>query len=404
MPALPPLPRRLSALDGLRGVAALIVVVHHVSLLYPPIAATYMGGQTPHPGSISWWLTYSPLKLLTAGPEAVIVFFVLSGFVLTLPLLNGRPFDWMSYYPRRLVRIGLPVVCSILLAAALALLVTQNPEHARSSWVAATSVYPVWIERFVANLDPMAGDFALNNPLWSIYWEMAFSMMLPLFVGAAVLLRRWWPLLLALAVFAVFLGKDSRADGFHYLPAFFVGALAAVGLPRLRAVGTRISSWRVGWLVWLVALAASALLLISTWFVPAGHPMTSTTLVGLQPLAALGLIVCCLEWRPLGALLSLQPFQWAGRISFSLYLVHVPIIVALSYLLRGASLPVVAGLAIVSALGVAVLFYWLVERRSHGLSRWFGKLVSGTFASRYPGERPGSPAQPATRSSEAGAL
>lgn len=404
MPALPPLPRRLSALDGLRGVAALIVVVHHVSLLYPPFAATYMGGQTPHAGSISWWLTYSPLKLLTAGPEAVIVFFVLSGFVLTLPLLNGRPFDWMAYYPRRLVRIGIPVVCSILLGAALALLVAQNPEQARSSWVAATSVYPVSIERFLANLDPMTGDFALNNPLWSIYWEMAFSMMLPLFVGAAVLLRRWWPLLLALAVFSVFLGKDAGADAFHYLPAFFVGALAAVGLPMIRSAGIRISSWRAGWLVWLIALAGSALLLISSWLVPAGHPLTTTALFGIQPVAALGLIVCCLEWRPLGVLLSLRPFQWAGRISFSLYLVHVPIIVAFAYVLRGTSLPVVAGLAIVSSLGAAVVFYWLVERRSHALSRWFGQLVSSAFASRSAPVRPDHTVQPTTRSSEAGAL
>lgn len=401
MPALPLLPPRLSSLDGLRGVAALIVVVHHVSLLYPPIAATYMGGETPHAGSLSWWLTYSPLKLLTAGPEAVIVFFVLSGFVLTLPLLNGRPFDWMAYYPRRLARIGIPVVCSIVFGAALALLVAQDPALAPSSWVAASSVFPVSIERFLTNIDPMTGDFALNNPLWSIYWEMAFSMMLPLFVGVAVLLRRWWPLLLALAVFTVFLGKDAHADGFHYLPAFFVGALAAVGLPMVRSVGSRISSWRGGWLVWLVTLIASLLLLISSWLVAGAGPLVNAALFGVQPVAAVGLLVCCLEWRPLAAVLSRGPFLWAGRVSFSLYLVHVPIIVAFSYLLHGMSLIVVACAAIASALGAAVLFYWLVEKRSHGLSRWFGELVSGTFARRYTAA-PSTPPQPTARSSEVG--
>ena len=114
------------------------------------------------------------------------MFFVLSGFVLTLPLLNGRRFDWMAYYPRRIVRIGMPVICSIVFASALALLVAQHPEHARTSWVAATSVFPVTIDRFLANVDPMTGDYALNNPLWSIYWEVAFSMMLALFAGIAL--------------------------------------------------------------------------------------------------------------------------------------------------------------------------------------------------------------------------
>ena len=112
---------RLSSLDGLRGIAALIVVAHHASLLVPAISAAYLTpGGGPVAGSVAWWFTYTPLKLLTAGPEAVIVFFVLSGFVLTLPLLSGRPFDWMAYYPRRIVRIGLPTLCSLLFAAAIA--------------------------------------------------------------------------------------------------------------------------------------------------------------------------------------------------------------------------------------------------------------------------------------------
>jgi peptidoglycan/LPS O-acetylase OafA/YrhL len=44
------------------------------------------------------------------------VFFVLSGFVLTLPFLSGRPI-WPAYYARRLIRLFLPVWASILLAA-----------------------------------------------------------------------------------------------------------------------------------------------------------------------------------------------------------------------------------------------------------------------------------------------
>lgn len=382
---------RLPSLDGLRGIAALIVVLHHLSLLYPPIAAVYVAGsatQVPQPGSVSWWLLHSPLKLLTAGPEAVLVFFVLSGFVLALPLMKEKPFDWMAYYPRRLVRIGLPVVCSLLFAAALALLVPQNPADAKSVWITSTSVWPLTVERLIANLDPTSLDNALNNPLWSIYWEMAFSMMLPLFVGVAVALRRWWPLALLLAAASVFLGADAAAGGFIYLPAFFVGTLAAAGLPAIRAVSERIRVMRFGWAIGLAVLVACALLLIGRWLIPDPDALTRTVISALQPIAALGIVLCSLEWRPLAALLTIRPIRWMGTVSFSLYLVHAPIIVTLSYALPGAPLPVVVIVALVAAFVAAPLFYWLVEKRAHGVSRWFGARIAHAYELRAaPAER-----------------
>lgn len=381
--------RRLTSLDGLRGVAALIVVAHHVSLLYQPMAATYVGGTLPTEGSWAWWFSHSPLKLLTAGPEAVIIFFVLSGFVLSLPVLKPREFDWMAYFPRRLVRIGLPVLCSLVFAAALALLVPQIPRFGTSAWVASTSVYPLSIERFVVNVDPLNADVALNNPLWSIYWEMAFSMALALFVGLAVALRRFWPLVLALAVLSTFLGIDSQGKSFRYLPAFFVGAVAAALFPQIRKLGSTISSWRLGHLVWAVVFAGSSLLLIGTWLFPALTPIPLMLLAGFQPVAALLILICCLEWAPLAWLLSVGPLRWAGLVSFSLYLVHVPIIITLYYLFPTLSLPVVAVLAVVTAIAVSAGFYLLVEKRSHTLSKITGAAVARVFANRN-----GAPAAP----------
>ncbi|WP_085369145.1 acyltransferase [Leifsonia sp. NCR5] len=378
--------RRLTSLDGLRGVAALIVVAHHVSLLYQPFAATYMGGDLPAEGSLAWWFSHSPLKLLTAGPEAVIIFFVLSGFVLSLPVLRPREFDWMAYFPRRLVRIGLPVLCSLVLAAGLALLVPQIPRFGTSSWAASTSVHPLSIERFLVNIDPLMPDVTLNNPLWSIFWEMAFSMALALFVGLAVVLKRFWPLVLALTVASTFLGIDSQAQSFRYLPAFFVGALAAALFPRIQAIGAAISSWRIGHLVWAVVFVASLLLLIGTWLFPALTPIPAMWLAGFQPVAALIIVICCLEWSPLAWLLSVGPLRWAGMVSFSLYLVHVPIILTFYYLFPSLSLPVVGMLAVVTAIAVAAAFYWLIEKRSHTLSKITGAAVARGFAHRGSGE------------------
>jgi peptidoglycan/LPS O-acetylase OafA/YrhL len=386
-------PRRLTSLDGLRGVAALIVVAHHVSLLYQPFAATYMGGDLPAEGSLTWWFSHSPLKLLTAGPEAVIIFFVLSGFVLSLPVLRPREFDWMAYFPRRVVRIGLPVLCSLVFAAALALLVPQIPRFGTSAWVASTSVHPLSIERFLVNIDPLMTDVSLNNPLWSIFWEMAFSMALALFVGLAVALKRFWPLVLALVVVSTFFGIDSQAQSFRYLPAFFVGTLAAAMFPRIRTLGETISSWRIGHLVWAVVLVAATMLLIGTWLFPALPPIPAMFLAGFQPIAALIILICCLEWGPLAWLLSVGPLRWAGTVSFSLYLVHVPIIITFYYLFPTLSLPVVAVLAVVAAIVVAAGFYWLVEKRSHTLSKLTGAVVAHAFATRGGDDAKAAPAQ-----------
>ena len=117
---------RFTSLDGLRGVAALVVLAHHALLVSPAISALFIpGGEPPRPGSALWWLTYSPLKLTNAGPEAVVLFFVLSGFVLAIPVLRGG-FNWLAYFPRRFVRLMLPVAGAVALASVLILIHPQT--------------------------------------------------------------------------------------------------------------------------------------------------------------------------------------------------------------------------------------------------------------------------------------
>src|SRR6195952_2318571 len=97
---------RLPALDGLRGVAATVVVFHHVY----PIARPFLEPSTHAwaAGSPWWVISSTPVKLLSAGSESVLVFFVLSGLVVPLPLLGGRR-GWAGFFASRLVRLYLPV-------------------------------------------------------------------------------------------------------------------------------------------------------------------------------------------------------------------------------------------------------------------------------------------------------
>ncbi|MCB9988463.1 MAG: acyltransferase family protein [Rhodospirillales bacterium] len=74
-----PKSQRFHGLDSLRGIAALVVVFNHFYGVIPALAS-----------SENWLFSYTPLHTLIAGRQAVIIFFVLSGFVLSLPYVQGR--------------------------------------------------------------------------------------------------------------------------------------------------------------------------------------------------------------------------------------------------------------------------------------------------------------------------
>ncbi|ALE82194.1 acyltransferase family protein [Pseudonocardia sp. HH130629-09] len=114
-------PSRVPALDGPRGVASLVVVVNHCLMTDPTLAAVAAGTGRAAPGTLAWWLAYTPLHLVWAGTEAVLLFFVLSGFVLTGSATRDG-FGWGSYYAQRLPRLyrarALQIVGALLLVVA----------------------------------------------------------------------------------------------------------------------------------------------------------------------------------------------------------------------------------------------------------------------------------------------
>ena len=357
---------RVHALDGLRGVAAFLVVLHHVLLIAQPVSQP--PGE-PAFGSAWWWLERTPLKLLTAGHEAVIVFFVLSGVVVVLPALRHVDFSWPGLVVARVVRLMLPAWAAIVFATALLLAVPRVPSQVTGgSWLAG-QVQTSWSwQRLVVEFSLMGGSVHYDNVLWTLKWEFLFSLLLPGFLVLAILLQRRWLPTGLLAVGLGVAGAVGNIDTLQYLPIFFLGTLIAV---RLQAIEGWSESRRAKRLL-AVILPVSALVLICEFLLAPVVPEGSDgnhALVGLEALGGAGVVVVAGAATRFRRFLESRVPQFLGRISFSLYLVHLPVLATLTWVLGDWNWPVAALIGIPLATLTGWAFFRLVEKPLHKVAR-----------------------------------
>jgi len=378
---------RLSSLDGLRGLAAVGVMLGHAILMSPRIEQGL-----PVEGSLLWWVQYTPLKVFSASGEAVTVFFILSGMVLVLPVLRNANFDWFNYFPRRVLRLGVPVAASVLLAAVIVIVHSQATGASVSAWVSTFSTEPLTLNLFVQSLDVFAPYNLMNNPLWTLKWEIIFSLLLPVYVVLAVLTARWWIFGIVVSSILVGIGNVTGSVAFQVLPVFFIGALFAVHSQALLDWAERVRRFRLSGLVWLAALVVSVLFYVLPWWTPRSVwdvVAGSVFAQALPVIGAAGIVLIALLWRPAIGVLTFAPVRWLGRISFSLYLVHVPILVGVANVVGPGRWALTAAVAVPIAVIVAELFTRLVEQPAHRLSKRAGTSASEFIRSKLP-----VPAQP----------
>lgn len=398
-------PDRLRSLDGLRGVAALIVLVQHTLLSYNPVAEVFFEETEVGVGSPYWWLTYSPLHVLWIGEEAVLVFFVLSGLVLALPAVR-RPVRWRSYFPKRLVRLYLPVWVALAIAVLLAAVVPREVSPEQSTYLndrADLTLSDAWGDAVL-----VFGAGVINSPLWSLRWEVIFSVLLPAYLLLAGRSRLAWLLAKFAALLALIaVGTVIDSQALRFLPMFGVGVLMAYHLDLLGAVRDRIDSARRSEGLWL-ALALLTLLLITARWTVLGLPVESVLLSaaasGGSFLGAVLVVYLAMYWPWARDALETGPVLHVGVRSFSLYLIHEPVVVTTRFLLPGA-VPAWASFAVCIALSIlaAVVFYRWVEAPSHALAQRAGaagaslRLPSLSRGGRRGGDRSERPGRTADR-------
>jgi peptidoglycan/LPS O-acetylase OafA/YrhL len=365
---------RIAALDGLRGLAALVVLVRHAfNALGMPVTRQHE-------------LLASPLALVLNAQGAVQLFFVLSGFVLTASLSrNVGGVDLGRFLIRRVLRIQAPYVFALLFAFGASFFYSDFvPGMGLSRWFGHFLGIEVSIPELARYLLFPGTAGGLLDVGWTLQIELLASFLLPFMLMAAR--RTHWSVLL---LFALLLGLDGSLWMFWYLFDFALGMILFLERERIHAFASRLRS-PGAWLFSMVALALlSAPMMFSTtapvlmWRVVPGFQPFDVAIMGL---GSAGLIIASTSFAGLSRFLCLAPMAFLGRISFSLYLLHKTLLhlIAPLFVPYDGVIPVVLLYAtlIATSLGVATLAYEFIEKPSIRLGRWASQAFAAAVTRR----------------------
>ncbi len=321
-------------LEALRGLAALFVVAHHLMLgFYFPIYQA-----TPDAG-VMGLVRNTPLYGVVNGRAAVGFFFVLSGYVLALPLVKRQSsYDVSFAIVRRFGRLVVPAFLSVILAAILFWSGAMAFERA-----GAISGSP-WLKNYAFGMTneamrPGLGDLwqygvimpffeggsVLNSSLWTMRAELYGSFLV---YGLGLIMSRAESDRLVLAVFGVATIAALMVDWWMF--GFLLGLLLAFAQGR-------------GWAGWLLkpvlALRIGMILVVIYGFgydgqggayqwlgdLP-GKDLPKIIMVNSFSAGLLLILAAQANWR----LLSSRFGAFLGEMSFPIYLVHVPLLCSFS--------------------------------------------------------------------------
>lgn len=385
--------KRITWIDGLRGIASLFVVFHHFIMGYYPAAYQGADAVTHLGGNVEADFSQSPLAFFAIGDLWVSVFCLISGFVISYQVFHMTDEKQFSKsLLKRYPRLMLPVFAlSAIVYVMLHLNLFFNTQ-------AAAITGSEWLAQFYQNKTTISDlIFSSIADTWivgfSTLYSNAFWMLADLFTGSfmAYILaamskgmnRRVIYVYIATAL--IYLSTNSR------LTDFALGVLLSYIVVQY---GESIHQHKRTCIVLGVLMLISAVFLGA--YPVAYAPTNEYRFLNHLPdrlnpyyfyhmLASALLVMAIYLLKPLKKLLSMRPVLFLGKISYSVYLVHIPVLFSLSawFLLKlmertgnyNLSAGVMFGISIAVIWVLAWLFYLLVEKNCARLIDWaVGKL------------------------------
>ena len=277
-------------LESLRGLAALVVAINHgQSAMVEPDGA---------PKAFDWIIYH-----LNPG-SAVIIFFVLSGYVLGASLSSNM--NYIGYAIRRVLRILPAFIFSVLFAAIVISLIGSDSPPAAATSFFQTVFWPAPTWKDILN-NLVFIDFRVDGPTWSIWPELVGSAFIPVaFVIHAKFGKDLQWLIGGLLLLAMVASPYCR-----YLIYFYAGFFA---VPRLMPLVAGRP------LVRTAILLLGALMLASF-----GNGNSSYSMKTIAPPAFGATLLIAAIASTKYRILESGPLRFLGRISYSFYLLHWPI-------------------------------------------------------------------------------
>lgn len=342
-------------IDGLRAVAVLLVLLMHADLGF------------------------------SGGYIGVDVFFVISGFLITGIIKSGLEsgkFSFANFWRRRISRIT-PAASATVLACVLAgalILVPPDLSDLASSGVAQQVLLAnVYFSARVGYFDGPAELKPLLH-MWSLAIEEQFYLVFPfILVGLFRWSRRTLPFaIITLGIvsllYSAYALVHDPSSAFFLLPSrsweLLLGAILN-WVPAIR--------WRHRVFAEAIALVGVSCILVPAVIYSGTTPFPGPAAIPPCLGTALLLLVGRTHESLVGRALSLRPMVFIGLISYSLYLVHWPMLVYLRYEL-GNELPLSIRLAVVLiSIAIATLSWWGIEDpvRKFGTRQSIGRLMAG---------------------------
>ena len=363
---------RLQSLEGLRGLAAISVVIYHALLMF----YAYMFFGPGYPLSTVQNMRFednlygSPLSVLLSGTFAVSIFFVISGFVLSIGFFEtGKTTIIKKLAAKRYLRLMIPALASVLLAwLVISLGLSRAPQASaitHSGWLAG-----MWA--FVPNLFDaiQQGTWGIFTTTYNYYnpvlWTMLYEFLGSFFVfGTLLLFGRTKKRALVYAALVVGLYHTWY---FGFIIGMVLADLYAHNKFPFDRPHIRMMVILLGFAVLFGSypLGAVTNTIYATFSIPGISPTENGSI--FTALGAACIVIASLNLPVLVRFLSLSRISHLGKYTYSLYLVHKPILFSLCaglFLLFygvGVQYNVAAVLALVITAPVIIVVTILFER------------------------------------------
>lgn len=356
---------KINAAESIRGLACVAVVFSHLSLTFLPFLHNF---ESVDSSGVAWidWLHHSPFGFLYSGTGAVFVFFVLSGYVLSYAILrkNDIPLKIKAMSLKRYPRLAIPAGISCLVAFAILsipidtsnILGNWMQKYGASSHTLLNALYEGFLGSFI---------FGYTSTNW-VLWTMQIEL-----IGSFVLFA---------LLYIYYINKKL------FIPVAVISPMPFVTISPVVALG--IYAFVFGIFIYLygkkIPTIISILLLIAGLYFSGVNSTSNsyalfTSILGtktsilLNFSAGICIVYSILMNEKLSKILDKKPLVKLGTLSFSIYLLHIPLI----YLVAVPSFNFILSLSgnyAISAILSSIILIVITLPLSHFYSKYIDQL------------------------------